>query len=519
VDQLRRYHNARTAAGEVEEPEGNEQLFHTNQFLIATSYDEAKVGTIGADARFYLEWKDTAPVPLEHVQAELNKTHLSSQNKLIAGMLRPAHLLDIIRHFTLFNTVSGKTVKMVCRYQQYRAVAAAVDRLLNGRCWRAATAVARSSKSGPELPSFGPSEAIKRIAADAVPNEPFRSRLFESSCAHSHSKYLAAAFSPPHHRGSRFDLRLRRLPQSASALRAVVAVHRVGDVHGAARTHTIGADRRPLLTGSRAYWSSLDALRGRGRPAMTWSLQRVEHRVYPRNSLRAVVCQLQFDPILKVPERIADFQDRVRTDFPGFSTGDSVSLVLGANGPPQVNPIREFAFTNRNHATLTLSPSSLALESWNHRERSEFIRWFGNGLEALEAVYEDVHPLRLGLRYVNEVDLARVRADLGENVSLQDIIRPEFILTPSSVVDLHGTFFASEVTSTVRDGAMTVRSGVIPNAEGKHQFRLDVDRFVTENIDVVNVSAALEDFADDIFDVFHAAAGEALLRWMETTDA
>jgi type I restriction enzyme R subunit len=133
VDQLRRYHNARKASGEVDEPEGNEQLFHTNQFLIATSYDEAKVGTIGADARFYLEWKDTAPVPLEQVKAELNKAHLSSQNKLIAGMLRPAHLLDIIRHFTLFNTVSGKTVKMVCRYQQYRAVAAAVDRLLHGK--------------------------------------------------------------------------------------------------------------------------------------------------------------------------------------------------------------------------------------------------------------------------------------------------------------------------------------------------------------------------------------------------
>lgn len=133
VDQLRRYHNARMASGEVEEPEGNEQLFRTNQFLIATSYDEAKVGTIGADARYYLEWKDTAPVSLDHVKTELNKAHLSSQNKLIAGMLRPTHLLDIIRHFTLFNIVSGKTVKMVCRYQQYRAVASAVDRLLHGK--------------------------------------------------------------------------------------------------------------------------------------------------------------------------------------------------------------------------------------------------------------------------------------------------------------------------------------------------------------------------------------------------
>ncbi|HJL28897.1 MAG TPA: HsdR family type I site-specific deoxyribonuclease, partial [Polyangiaceae bacterium LLY-WYZ-15_(1-7)] len=133
VDQLRRYHNARKAAGEVEEGEGNERLFYTNQFLVATSYDEARVGTIGADARYYLEWKDTAPVARAEVQDELNREHLSSQETLVAGMLRPAHLLDILRHFTLFHTVSGRTVKIVCRYQQFRAVHYAVHRLLHGK--------------------------------------------------------------------------------------------------------------------------------------------------------------------------------------------------------------------------------------------------------------------------------------------------------------------------------------------------------------------------------------------------
>ena len=136
VDQLRRYHNARKHAGEVEDAEGNERLFYTNQFLVATSYDEARVGTIGADARYYLAWKDTAPVPLAEVEAELNKAHLSSQNKLVAGMLRPAHLLDIIRHFTLYQQVSGRTVKIVCRYQQFRAVHSAIDRLLHGKTKR-----------------------------------------------------------------------------------------------------------------------------------------------------------------------------------------------------------------------------------------------------------------------------------------------------------------------------------------------------------------------------------------------
>lgn len=136
IDQLRRYSNQRKAAGEVEENEGNERLFHTNQILVATSFDEARAGTIGADARYFLEWKDTAPVPMAEVAAALGKATLSSQERLVAGMLRPAHLLDILRHFTVYDQKEGRTVKIVGRYQQFRAVQAAVRRLLTGKTRR-----------------------------------------------------------------------------------------------------------------------------------------------------------------------------------------------------------------------------------------------------------------------------------------------------------------------------------------------------------------------------------------------
>ena len=104
IDQLRRYSNQRKAAGEVDEDEGAERLFHTNQFVVATSYDEARVGTISAEAEHYAEWKDTAPVPMDEVQAELGKDHLSSQNKLIAGMLRPG---APARHHPALHAVPG----------------------------------------------------------------------------------------------------------------------------------------------------------------------------------------------------------------------------------------------------------------------------------------------------------------------------------------------------------------------------------------------------------------------------
>lgn len=135
IDQLRRYTNQRKAAGEVEENEGNERLFHTNQVLVATCFDEARMGTIGADARHFLEWKDTAPVPLSQVAAEVGRSEveaLSSQQRLAAGLLRPAHLLDVVRHFSVFQQKAGRTVKMVSRYQQFRAVQAAVQRLRHG---------------------------------------------------------------------------------------------------------------------------------------------------------------------------------------------------------------------------------------------------------------------------------------------------------------------------------------------------------------------------------------------------
>src|SRR6218665_3353029 len=106
IDQLRRYSNQRRAALEVEENEGNEHLFATNQLLIATSFDEARVSCIGAAFEHYAQWKTVLGPDGRGSEAELaeslSKTKLSEQERLIAGLLTPANLLDVIRHFMLF---------------------------------------------------------------------------------------------------------------------------------------------------------------------------------------------------------------------------------------------------------------------------------------------------------------------------------------------------------------------------------------------------------------------------------
>ncbi len=58
---------------------------------------------------------------------------LASQQILVAGMLRPAHLLDLVHNFILFQQVEGRTRKIVARYQQFHVVNKAAVRLLEGR--------------------------------------------------------------------------------------------------------------------------------------------------------------------------------------------------------------------------------------------------------------------------------------------------------------------------------------------------------------------------------------------------
>ncbi|HMN44237.1 MAG TPA: type I restriction endonuclease subunit R [Povalibacter sp.] len=132
VDQLRRYSNQRRATFEVEDNEGNEPLFHTNQLLIATSFDQARVGCIGGLFEDYATWKTVAPLTESDVATQLGKKP-SEQEFTIAGMLSKANLLDIVRHFMLFMHTRGQTMKAVCRYQQFRAVSKAVQRLRTGQ--------------------------------------------------------------------------------------------------------------------------------------------------------------------------------------------------------------------------------------------------------------------------------------------------------------------------------------------------------------------------------------------------
>jgi type I restriction enzyme R subunit len=129
VEQLMRYQNRR---GDTKE--GNEKLFWYNQFLIATSRQLCRYSSITGEFEHFIEWKDPYPFKLRDIDLEGSEAAPSSQHLFVQGVLSTRNFLDIVRSFIIFQDgPKGQLIKVLPRYQQFRAVQKIVDRLKSSK--------------------------------------------------------------------------------------------------------------------------------------------------------------------------------------------------------------------------------------------------------------------------------------------------------------------------------------------------------------------------------------------------
>lgn len=155
-EQLRRYMDGRGAA----KPEGAPRLFYTNFFTGILNKYRGYVGTISSQYSHYLEWKD--PYPFQ--KKDIHDVENNGQNVFLQGLLEKRNLLDIMQNFLLIEADHGKKIKKICRYQQFRAVNKALDRLVHGTDSRSRGGVIwHTQGSGKSLTMVFLARKIRRI--------------------------------------------------------------------------------------------------------------------------------------------------------------------------------------------------------------------------------------------------------------------------------------------------------------------------------------------------------------------
>lgn len=102
------------------------RLFYPNAFNIITDGMKTEYGATGSPAQFYGPWPDAWPRNRDDFPDALSKD--------LWCLCEPSRLLDLLAHFIVFETdpERGNKIKKICRYQQFRAVNKAVDRVAAG---------------------------------------------------------------------------------------------------------------------------------------------------------------------------------------------------------------------------------------------------------------------------------------------------------------------------------------------------------------------------------------------------
>lgn len=106
--------------------ENSEKLFHFNQICAGIWGEGGKYGAINAPKQFYSVFKTSKE------DTEIIEKSKKDQDKLIIALFKKERILDIIRHYVLFELEEGVTIKKLPRYQQLRATNKTIARLQAG---------------------------------------------------------------------------------------------------------------------------------------------------------------------------------------------------------------------------------------------------------------------------------------------------------------------------------------------------------------------------------------------------
>lgn len=246
----------------------------------------------------------------------------------------------------------------------------------------------------------------------------------------------------------------------------------------------------------------------------------------PEAPLIAVLAQVRFPPITSIAreEFIGPFQELIRHEFPVLRQEREMSVVLtpdGVKASSDSSPVWRFLDRAEDPDwKLSLAPSFIALDTSEYVSRKDFV---GRLRSVLDALAETIGPAscdRVGVRYVDRVELDEADTDLST------LVRPEVLganaVEPGGGAELvhslsDSEYRLNEATLRARWGRIPPDTGLDPlhgEAVESPSWILDLDMYSTGlgDFDADRLAGMAETFAECIYRVFRWAVLPDLLR-------
>ncbi|MBI2842217.1 MAG: TIGR04255 family protein [Armatimonadetes bacterium] len=245
-----------------------------------------------------------------------------------------------------------------------------------------------------------------------------------------------------------------------------------------------------------------------------------ERVLYKKNPLAEVICQLRFPSILRIGADVpADFQDRVRNDYPIYSLqGPSVYPEI----PPALADVMERinlprppgSVTHRFAAVdskryISLSQNFVALVEKEYSKWELFRQEMQKAEAAAREVYFPAFYSRVGLRYKDVISRQRLGLD---GAKWKDLLKPH-ILGELGAADVEEQIVESRAETVINvpdvpDAHVRLVHGIVELTPTREEcYLIDADFWIERK------DGTYEPF--DVLDRFNRLAGR-LFRWAIT---
>jgi len=242
--------------------------------------------------------------------------------------------------------------------------------------------------------------------------------------------------------------------------------------------------------------------------------------IYKKNPLDRVICQLRFPPILKIETAVpAEFQERIRQDFPEFREKEETTLSIPQGIQPGLtieiprniipSSTKNYEFVSEDGIwIINLTRTFLALTSMQYERREQFRGKLSGPFTALVDIYKPAYFSRIGLRYIDIIKRSVLALDEHD---WRKLLQP-YVLGLIGSSDISRDVQSLEAKHEIRldDGSSIARivTGLVEWGERHEQcFMIDTDFF---NMGKTNTSEVMSKL-----DFFHVQASK-LIRWLIT---
>jgi len=244
---------------------------------------------------------------------------------------------------------------------------------------------------------------------------------------------------------------------------------------------------------------------------------------YKKNFLTNVIIRIDYTSIQNFSvDKLKEFQNLIKTDFPIVEEANSPLLELKVDEKQKIDTktseILKWNFLSKDRKRIfSVENNNLTLEFLKYTSYKDFSEKQKMLLDSFKAIFGDVTSTRLGLRYVNQIDLEDTSLELSE------YIKPE-LLEVLKFRNLKNNLSRYIAYMEIREEDYNLRfqfgipNSLYPERIIKKEFVLDYDCFIFDSLTLEEIPTRLKRFNDIVTGLFEESIMNKLKNLLEPAE-